>query len=86
MYIFRHLFSIAGEWARWHRSLMALKDGKKGITAYIPPELLKRVKIYGLMSDLTLTEIVIDALTEYLNQKGVPDIQIPKDSESKSKS
>jgi hypothetical protein len=58
---------------------MALKDGKKGITAYIPPDLLRRVKIFGLMTDKTLTEIVIDALTEYLNQKGVPDIQIPGD-------
>ena len=59
---------------------MALKDGKKGITAYIPPDLLRRVKIYGLMTDLTLTEVVIDALTAYLDDKGVPEIQIPKDS------
>ena len=54
---------------------MALKDGKKGITAYLPPELLKRVKIYGLMSDKLLTDMVIEALTEYLDKRQVPDIQ-----------
>ena len=60
---------------------MALKDGKKGITAYLPPELLKRTKIYGLMTDKMLTDMVIEALTEYLDKRDVPKVQTSGDSE-----
>ena len=65
-----------------HVARMALKDGKKGITAYLPPDLLKRVKIYGLMTDQTLTDTVIDALTEYLDKRDVPQVQASGDSKT----
>lgn len=39
------------------------------VTSHVPKELAKRLKIYCAEAETTITEVVEDALREYLNQK-----------------
>jgi hypothetical protein len=45
------------------------REGHRRLTADIPAELHKRLKMQALMEDRTVTDILLDATRSYLSQK-----------------
>lgn len=45
------------------------REGYRRLTADIPTELHKRLKMQALMEDRTVTDILLDATRSYLSQK-----------------
>lgn len=45
------------------------REGHRRLTADIPTELHKRLKMQALMEDRTVTDILLDATRSYLSQK-----------------
>ena len=48
------------------------KPVRRSTTVYFPPDVLKRVKIYGITVERDMSDIVAEAVTEYLDKRKAP--------------
>lgn len=46
------------------------RQGKRAMTAYIPAELAKALRVFGAREDRTLEEMVVEALNDFLRKNG----------------
>lgn len=46
------------------------RQGKRAMTAYIPAELAKAIRVFGAREDRTLEEMVVEALNDFLRKNG----------------
>jgi predicted transcriptional regulator len=54
------------------RKTQKQKDERRQATIYLPVDVLKRVKIFGITVDREMSEIIADAVTEYLDRHNAP--------------
>ena len=54
----------------------AKRNTQKQTTIYFPDDLLKRAKKWGIDVDRDLSDLVCDALAEYLDRVGAPQQEV----------
>ena len=63
--------------------MAGIKDTRRGSTVYFEEEIIKRLKIYGIITDRSMSDLVNEAVLEYLDRNGVPETQKSKPTKSK---
>jgi len=46
------------------------RQGKRAMTAYIPAELAKALRVFGAREDRTLEDMVVEAMNDFLRKNG----------------
>ena len=57
-----------------HEYPMTKNSDRRQSTVYFPSNVLKRLKIYGITVDREMSDLVTEAVTEYLNRKGAAEL------------
>ena len=57
-----------------HEYPMIKLPDRRQSTVYFPSNVLKRLKIYGITVDREMSDLVTEAVTDYLNRKGAAEL------------
>ena len=56
------------------RSVPASRRGKKAITVYFEPDVIKQLKLVGIEEDKSIQDMVAEALNDYFAKHGKAEI------------